>query len=333
MQAITTIGAVPRPRVQPPDSEMKKRKDIIQVTAQDQTKPATAAQKRFHDPRTTSTKAPMPLIGMSIFSKKHVASTDEIAHNGRLQSELRATVTSAGSPWTACESGSEDSSSDSPSASLVLTAPVYREVNGRLEEQSPAGSGNEQSRAQSPKDEPSFNWLTQVLVNLFAGRRRSKSIPSTNKRHGSSTSQIVLNAATTDQAEPSAHLYAQNKCARTPPSAVSPPKLTHRQVIPTVTRPQRNDPSRAPVYKNEPCAPETRYTGYGVTAEDVFTPVTVQQGFKAPTSTPAPDALPNSRNQSTSNLLDREGDAWARWHIKYPTPESHPFVRSPSVAV
>jgi hypothetical protein len=333
MQAITMVGTIHRPRVQSPKSEMKKKKDITQVTAQDQTKPATAVQKRYHDARTTSTNASMPLRGMSVFSKKHVASTNEIAHNDHFQSELRATVASAGSPSTACESGFEDSSSDSPFSSLVLTAPVYREVNGRLEEQSPAASANEQSRAHSPKDEPSFNWLTEALVNLFAGRRRSKSMSSTDKRHASSTSTTVPNTATTDQAEPSAHLYAQNTCARTPPPAVSPPILTHRQVIPTVTRPQRKDPSRAPVYKNEPCAPENKYTGYGVTAEDIFTPVTIQRGFNAPSSTPAPDDLLNRRNQSTSNLLDREGDVWARWHTKYPTPESHPFIRSPSVTV
>jgi hypothetical protein len=333
MQAITMIGAVPRPRVQLPKSEMKKKKNITQITAQDQTKPTTAAQKRHHDARTTSTNAPMPLRGISNLSKKHVASKNEIAHNGHFQSELPTTVASAGSPPTACESGFEDSSSDSPPTSLVLTVPVYSEVNGRFEEQSPAASVHEQSRAHSPKDEPSFNWLTEALVNLFAGRRRSKSISSTNKRHASSTSKTVPNTATRDHVEPSAHLYAQNECARTPPPATLLPKLTHRQVIPTVTRPQRKDPLRAPVYKDEPCAPENRYTGYGVTAEDTFTPITVQRGFNAPSSTPAPDALPNRRNQSTSSLLDREGDVWARWHTKYPTPESHPFIRSPSVAM
>jgi hypothetical protein len=319
------VSAIRRPRVQCHRSETK-------ATAHDQTTPITAAPRPYSDVRATSTNVPMPLWEVPIFSKQHVVSTDEIAHSGYLQSEPRAAVASAGSPSTACASGTEEDSSDSPSASLILTAPVYREVDRRLEEQSPAASVTEQPQVHTPKDDSSFNWLTQVLVKLFAGRRRSKSMSSTNARHASYASTNISNTATTDQEEPNAHLYAEDGCAPTSASTVPSPKLTHRQVIPTVTRPQRKDPSHAPIYKDEPCAPENRYTGYGVTAEDKFTPVTVQRGFNAPSSISALGALPNRRTQSASNLLDREGDVWARWHTKYPTPESHPFISSPPVA-
>lgn len=363
MPAITMKGAIPRSRVQFHGLEMKKkRKDEAKINAHKQTQLNTAAQKCCPDGITTSTNAPVRLrqarkvatagyetdsdsvlyeedsgdVSKEVpsFSKQRVASMEEITHGGHFQSEIQAAVASVGSPSTACAPAIEEDPSDSPSASLVLTAPVYREVNGRLEPQSSPAPVTEQPPPKTLKNNSSSNWLTQLLVKLFAGRRRSVFKSHISKRNASSTHSYVPSIATIDQQERNVHPYAaQIQCAPTPPPVFSPPKLTHRQVIPTVTRPEQKDPLRMPIYQDEPCAPENRYTGYGVTAEDKFTPVTVQRGFNAPCLPPVPDALASRRNQSASSLLDREGDVWARWHTKYPTPESHPFIRSSSVVV
>jgi hypothetical protein len=156
----------------------------------------------------------------------------------------------------------------------------------------------------------------RIIVNLFAGRKRSSKF---NNREPLKESRSDSSDTTSTNSHDGISWSPPSQPAHTPTPA-SPPKLTHRQVIPPIHRPTAQDPSRRPGYKRVPPAPEHRFTGYGVMAEDVFTPATIQRGFDVPTSPP----LGHRRNRSAGNLLDRDGDVWARW---YDSKESGVFAR------
>jgi hypothetical protein len=344
----------------------KKRKEKIETKSHTQTKATLDDQKQHSEVNTTSTEATAPAPATSVnkpitgcdsagsghiqhgevarcsctkvpsFTKKRVASTEETAHSGHFKSGLRADVAKASSPRSAVnEYAIEDDPSDSPSASLVLSAPVYKEVNGQLEQQFSAEPVSERPTPDAPKPSSSPCSLIKTLVNLFAGRRKSDSKPDTNSRHARSSSVAVPMVTITDRADIKKAPRVQSECAPTPPltplSPPSPRRLTHRQVIPPVTRREGDAPSRRSGFRNLPPAPMHRTMGTGVMCEDTFKPTNVQRGFHVPSPAQASAAIEQRRNNSASTLLDRDGDVWACWHAKYATQESHPFSKPAAV--
>jgi hypothetical protein len=257
---------------------------------------------------------------IATFSRSRVLSKEELAHSGQFRSELRAGVATRSSQSSESDSAIADDWPDSPSESLILQASQSMVDGGELLNEHQAV---EMARPSPPVTDPkgSSQSLIQKLVTLFAGRKKTikKDENATHGKPNPVSSRVALHTLPARSRRP------DPGPAQPPVVNSSLPRLTHRQVIPHVQRPRPN----RHVYRDILPAPEHIDTGRIVVAKDMFTPVTIQRGFNSPSSTTTPLPM-HRRNHSAGNLLDRDGDAWARWYSKHPTPQSNPFSRAPS---
>jgi hypothetical protein len=224
----------------------------------------------------------------------------------------------------ATKSSIEEDWSDSPSPSLILQAPVYEVVGDELCVQARTWPATNRSPTETRKCSLLSSSLLQTLVHLFAGRKNVQKPGKSRQPHESSSSSA--NAVTSVNQDKVWEIQrASSGRAATPAPLSSPPKLTHRQAILFIQRASAENLLQRSGYRDISPAPEHRKTGYAVTAKDTFMPLSIQRGFDAPSLSPSlASPLEHRRNHSAGNLLDRNGDAWARWHTKYPNMESNP---------
>jgi hypothetical protein len=258
------------------------------------------------------------------FTKKRVASAEEVANSSYMRSSLRAAVDASHVPSAADESAIQEVESESPWASLLLETPVVDGVATPVSSSKPSGAQGTKSPA---------GWL-RTIVSLFAGRKKPARMDKGKQHHRASPSPTT---PATERRPPRVETTQQTEPERpatppTPPPSPSPPRLTHRETIPSVQPPSAKDPAHRRGYRDEPCAPLNHYMGYSILAKDVFEPEHVVRGFEAPVS---PVSSPESslryrRNQSDLSLFDRKDDKWMQWHMKHPTRESMPFSRTHS---
>lgn len=264
-----------------------------------------------------------------MFRKQRVPSTEEITNSGRRRSILRAAMATSHTSSAAASSDDEEWS-DSPWASLILEAPaiVLRSEAFRTVENvsTPAAP------CEPPSDKLAPTWL-QTLVVLFAGRKKPLEI---DKGRQHKTTSLVTPPLVTAASLPQAEDIAREESERsaTPPSPPLP-RLTLRQVIPSVQPPSAEDPACQPGFRDVPTGSKNIYMGNAVLIEDIFQPENVQRGFKIPNSSRSTLSVPplgHRRNRPDGSLFDRKGDKWMQWHMKYAKPESNPFSRTNSSA-
>ncbi|KAH4071071.1 hypothetical protein HBI49_023470 [Parastagonospora nodorum] len=326
----------PRSRVKFHGHEMKKKRNHkAQVKVQKQTKVALADQKQVSSDNTAIIELPTrPACPIKVpsFAKKRVTSTEEIAHSGNFKSKIRAKASSNphGRP-ASDDSAIFDDLYDSPPESLIIQAPIYREVDGRLEIQRPNKSVTEEPKTDTSETSASPSSFIKTLVTLFAGRRQSPPKSDNGKHHFRSQS-VPTPVKNIDHDNVENPRRAQSEYTPTPPLAPpTPPRLTHAQVIPAIMRRVANEPSHVRRPREIFTAPLHKTTGGAVVFEDVFTPTEVQRGFHVPSATQTPEELEQCRTKSSSTLLDRNEDVWGRWHAKYEKRETHPFNRPAAV--
>jgi hypothetical protein len=262
-----------------------------------------------------------------------------VASSSQYQSEVRVAKAEAdGSPTRSeppldndnDDNGDNNDRMEIPSLSLILSAPVYRVVDDKLEVVYKAV----EKAVDRPIPEarrrsfPSIS-VIQTVINLFAGRR-----DISKTRHPEKQRKIcpeIPKTATASNHHENRTLPQADSCrvfAHSPFS--SPPKLTVRQAIPPIQQLSTSDLFNQPGYSRDMApASEHEATGYAVTAEDVLAPVKTQRGFHVPDPGLSPG--PSLRHRSdhfAGNLLDRDGDVWARWHKRYSNSESNPFSRA-----
>ncbi|EAT89081.1 hypothetical protein SNOG_03876 [Parastagonospora nodorum SN15] len=253
--------------------------------------------------------------------------TEEIAHSGNFKEQNprkgQQQTHTAVQPQTIPPSF--DDLYDSPPESLIIQAPIYREVDGRLEIQRPNKSMTEEPKTDTSETSASPSSFIKTLVTLFAGRRQSPPKSDNGKHHFRSQS-VPTPVKNIDHDNVENPRRAQSEYTPTPPLAPpTPPRLTHAQVIPAIMRRVANEPSHVRRPREIFTAPLHKTTGGAVVFEDVFTPTEVQRGFHVPSATQTPEELEQCRTKSSSTLLDRNEDVWGRWHAKYEKRETHPF--------
>ncbi|KAF2031758.1 hypothetical protein EK21DRAFT_87791 [Setomelanomma holmii] len=261
----------------------------------------------------------------NFFSKSRVPSMVELASMGHLRRELGIAANALDSDSTDDESATTIAVdwADSPSQSLILQAPVCVVRDGELREVHQPEIASSLCASLARTLIPSSTFL-QTLVNLFAGRKRVRKKEETTIHPEAEpvSTDAPSNAEISQLEEPHQPIYeivepsSPIKCL---------PRLTHRQVIPQIIHPDAD--RRA--YKDISAAPAHKHFGRADLAEDIFTPSSIQRGFRTPSRTPSPP-LGHRRNHSTSRLLDRDRDVWACWHSKHSSPESSIFSRTSS---
>ncbi|KAF2134017.1 hypothetical protein P153DRAFT_409395 [Dothidotthia symphoricarpi CBS 119687] len=258
-----------------------------------------------------------------LFSRKRVPSVEEICNSVRsaLHAEIVAAdendSLSSGDDTESSGNQSEPDSytNESPSASLLIQAPLYVPKRDRLEAVPHTHRrANAAPRSHSDSDDS----FLQRIVTLFAGRKVSTKAASIKKCNIPSP---IAQSPAPEQNEQTP--YATPEQTRTPPPI---PRLTHSQAIPAVCSPEVEHLSLYPDYTEILPAPEHPTTGYAVITDDIFIPTVVQRGFKVPKTSP----LEPRRKNSAADLLDRDGDVWAQWSSKSSSPETMPFARMQS---
>lgn len=241
-----------------------------------------------------------------MFSKKCVPPINET--DSSVKSALRAAIITAQDS----DSESDDTATESPSASLLIQSPFYIPKRHRLE----PVSHNHPPKPHVPQSRSNSNdSMLQKLVTLFAGRKFSTKAES-NKKHTLS-SPLPPSLALKQAKQTPDTTFEQTA---TPPL---PPRLTLPQAIPGVCSPELQHLSLHPDYVEILPASHHVTTGYAEVADDVFTPEVIQHRFHVPKSAP----LSKRRNNSADKLLDRYRDVWAQWHSKSCSPEKMLFAR------
>ncbi|KAH7072738.1 hypothetical protein BKA63DRAFT_554409 [Paraphoma chrysanthemicola] len=255
------------------------------------------------------------------FSKSRVPSTEEHYGFRNFRSELDTAATKTCGDSYESNSATAGRWTDSPPASLMLVSLPMVDAEELLNGED-AGE-----HILSPSVTDSRNSSTpflQKLVTLFAGRRRS---PDKDNSAYHSTAHSKTSSTTSDSKSSSINPQSPTSepIRRVPPPNLLP-RLTHQDVNPPV---QRFDPAY-PSYKEILPAPTYRDAGRPCSTIDTFAPASIHRGFDVPNQQTAPVPVHHRRNHSAGNLLDRDGDAWAKWHSKHPCPETNPFSRTHS---
>ncbi|KAF1942702.1 hypothetical protein EJ02DRAFT_344731 [Clathrospora elynae] len=274
-----------------------------------------------------------------VFERERVFSAVEKQLSGAFNSELRATVRASNvsavmnsSDDCACVTDDESDPSDSLLGLAPLYVPYSDEHAMALQSQPSPTAGEEHII--------SSTWV-QKLVTLFGGRRKTPSVQTNkNRRDAGPTPRQSPKHSPKHSPKPSSNCHepvfqSSKDSARTAPEQSIPPprrqlpRLTLPQVIPPIRVTTSEHLSHRLGYFEIRPAPHHQYTGYGFVSQDIFEPAAILRGFVVPRS-PQPVPLAQRRNNSASNLIDRDGDAWAVWSERNPGPGDMPFARTRS---
>lgn len=259
------------------------------------------------------------------FIKERVSSLEERKRSGALTSQLSATKLHHPSP----PSSDGAAAAGDPSASLLVDASqLFVPAGDKLVPVPKSEEVVESSPEAQLCDAPAPS-LLQKVVALFAGWGKSL---GKNAMHHRRHSSPDTKPAQSEHMIESAIQLPKAESTRAP-SDTWQPRLTLPQVIPKIQIAGADDPSQRSGFLEIPPAMEHQYTGHSSVAEDTFNPAVVQRGFEVVERRRSltPVSLLHRRTSSAASLLDRDGQTWANWHLRHPSPERMPFARVQSV--